>query len=452
MQVPVMLRASGCLSLLLASLVVSGTSAAMRPHEGPRADQHAPKLTFTVNSILDEVDKSPGDGVCKSKPSKKCTLRAAIMENNALGGNTIVLPAGNYELTIGGQYEDNDATGDLDITANVVLQGAGASSTTIDAKSLDRVIHVVSGQAKISRVTITGGDAPTSGGGILIAQGAKLSLTNSVVYKNGAEFSGGGIQNIGGLTIKKSTIGFSNCANLAGGGIGNQGTLRLIKSFVTGNCANFNAGYGGGLYNEGKVLITASTFFHDESNEGGAIRNSNGTITLLNSTLAANTAYVEGGAIYNASGTLNIISSTIAENGAPSGANAGGIYNTGGTVHLKNSLLDLNRVDVLSDDCQGAIILQNYNLIFSPSGCTLSGDPNSIFGISANLNGLANNGGPTPTEALQSGSIAIDVIPVAKCTDDKNNPLTRDQRAKPRPADGDGNGKKKCDIGAFEVQ
>lgn len=406
-------------------------------------------VSFTVNSTLDEIDKNPGDGVCKSKPSKKCTLRAAIMENNALGGNTIVLPAGTYDLAIPGPGEDNDMSGDLDITANLTLQGVGAP--TVDAKLLDRVVHIVSGKTKISGVTFRNGKSPASGGGIQVGSGAQLTLVNSTVTGSVAAFAGGGIQSLGTLKIKNSTIGTSNYSGIAGAGIGNQGALKLIKSFVTSNSANSNGGYGGGLYNDGTVLINASTFFHDESNEGGAIRNTNGTITILNSTLAANTAYVEGGAIYNAGGTLNLLSTTIAENNAPTGAGAGGIYNTGGTVHLKNTLLDLNYVGIAPDDCEGPLDSQGYNLIYAWNNCPLNMlDPTTRFAVHSGVSSIGSNGGPTPTEALPNGSIAIDFIPAAKCTDNKNKPLLTDQRGRPRPADGDGNGKKRCDIGAFE--
>lgn len=412
---------------------------------------HPAAVTYTVNSTLDEVDKNPGDGKCVSKPSKKCTLRAAIMENNALGGNTIVLPAGKYVLSIAGQNEDNDATGDLDITSNVNLQGAGASTTTIDAGQLDRALHVLGGKTKISGVTITHGNAPTSGGGILIAANAHVTLNKSIISDSYAGYSGGAIGNFGAVVIKNSTLGDGNYAGLNGGGIANTSKLRMTNSYVYANSANFNAGYGGGLDNYGTAFINTSTFFHNESQQGGAIR-SNGTLTLLNSTLAANTAYSEGGGIYNAGGTLNLFSVTIAENGAPSGADAGGIYNSGGTVNLKNSLLDLNRAGVVSDDCQGTLNSTGYNLIFGTSGCTLNADPTMILGVSSGISGIANNGGSTPTEALPDGSIAIDSISPAKCTDNQNKPLTRDQRGSPRPTDGDGNGKKKCDIGAYEAQ
>lgn len=54
---------------------------------------------FTDNSTVDEVDANPGDGSCLSTPSGQCTLRAAIIEANALpGADTLNLPAGAYTL------------------------------------------------------------------------------------------------------------------------------------------------------------------------------------------------------------------------------------------------------------------------------------------------------------------------------------------------------------------
>lgn len=121
-------------------------------------------------------------------------------------------------------------------------------------------------------------------------------------------------------------------------------------------------------------------------------------------------------------------------------------------MNLYHSLLDLNRVDVVSDDCQGSITTTSYNLIFGTNGCTLNANPKNILGISSQINDLANNDGPTQTMSLQMGSDAIDVIPANKCLDANSNPLMRDQRGKPRPADGDADNKKKCDVGAYEAQ
>ena len=59
--------------------------------------------TFAVNSTADAVDATPGDGFCDDGTGN-CTLRAAIMEANALAGDdTINLPAGTYTLTVGSE-------------------------------------------------------------------------------------------------------------------------------------------------------------------------------------------------------------------------------------------------------------------------------------------------------------------------------------------------------------
>ena len=56
--------------------------------------------------------------------------RAAIQEANALtGADVIQVPAGVFTLNIAGAGEDASATGDLDITEDLTLIGAGAAST-----------------------------------------------------------------------------------------------------------------------------------------------------------------------------------------------------------------------------------------------------------------------------------------------------------------------------------
>jgi len=138
---------------------------------------------FSVNDTSDAVDKIPGDGVCEvTESAGDCTLRAAIMEANALAGaDTITVPAGTYELIIAGVDElcenaiaypagtpcietgdplqpylptiTSDASkGDLDITDDVTITGEGSDVTVIqwanpptgdaDPLSGDRIFHV----------------------------------------------------------------------------------------------------------------------------------------------------------------------------------------------------------------------------------------------------------------------------------------------------------------------
>jgi hypothetical protein len=62
---------------------------------------------------------------------------------------------------------------------------------------------------------------------------------------------------------------------------------------------------------------------------------------------------------------------------------------------------------------------------------------------------LQNNGGPTETMALLSGSPAIDAGNPSGCTDAKGNLLKTDQRGMARP---DVEDKRGCDMGAYESQ
>jgi hypothetical protein len=73
------------------------------------------------------------------------------------------------------------------------------------------------------------------------------------------------------------------------------------------------------------------------------------------------------------------------------------------------------------------------------------GDPTDLSTVDPMLGPLQSNGGPTPTQALRSGSPAIDRMPTAACT------LTGDQRGGARPREGNGTSPSGCDVGAYEV-
>jgi hypothetical protein len=103
-------------------------------------------------------------------------------------------------------------------------------------------------------------------------------------------------------------------------------------------------------------------------------------------------------------------------------------------------------------DCHGNVDSDDYNLIESIAGCTLSGDTtHNIVGEDPALGPLADNGGSTETHALLESSPALDGgSPI--CYDPEGSILAVDQRDKTRPVDGDENGSLLCDIGAVEMQ
>ncbi len=232
--------------------------------------------TFTVNTTADTVDANPGDGTCADS-SGACSLRAAIMEANALGGShTIVLQSGQtYTLTRDETPGNGDMANedDLDITSQITIQGNGATiqrdpNVTCTRNGLIaggefRIFHVLSGgNLTLQNLTVKngcadGGSLPfNSGGGILVNTNGQLTITNSTISGNSAYFNGGGIyNNKGTVQITNSTIS-DNEAYFYGGGIFNYGTLTITGSTISGNSANYS---GGGIFHyDGTLTITAA--------------------------------------------------------------------------------------------------------------------------------------------------------------------------------------------------
>ena len=179
------------------------------------------------------------------------------------------------------------------------------------------------------------------------------------------------------------------------------------------------------------VTITDSLFEGMET----AIRLSGpSTVPVTNSTISgAGTGIAlvppEGG-----TGTVDLMfdSSTLTGSSTSLSIGAGQ-----GTVTARNSI-----IANATTECVGTLTSAGHNLI--EGTCTIAGDTTgNITGTDPQLLALADNGGPTLTHALDSGSPAIDT------GDDGNCPST-DQRGFSRPADGDADMTATCDIGSFE--
>ncbi|MBI4498413.1 MAG: hypothetical protein HY689_10985, partial [Chloroflexi bacterium] len=468
---PPVVRVLAALFLVLSSLPLS----VLVPPASLLAPQTAQAaVSFTVNSTLDAVDAAPGDGACATAtgtvPASACTLRAAIMEANALpGDDTITLPAGTYTLTIAGQDEDGTTTGDLDITDNLTITGAGAASTIIqacdaganpDCTGIDRVFHVLTGATvTISGVTIRKGNAASNNGGGIYSSGM-LTVSQSTISGNSAAYGGGisntgdltasqgtisgnsasyggGIYNTGTLTVSQSTVSGNSAATFTGGGISNLGSLTVSQSTVSGNSAGTDAG---GIYNGGNLTVNNSTVSGNSAGaDAGGIYNNDGTATVSNSTISGNVAVSYGGGIKN-DRPITVVNSTLYANSAAQGA---GIISD----HLRASAAFSGTIvagSIGGPNCSGTITSNGYNLS-SDATCSLAG-AGDLENTDPLLGPLQDNGGPTQTHALLVGSPAIDAVPTANCTDADGNPLTVDQREAARPQG------TACDIGAFEVQ
>jgi CSLREA domain-containing protein len=323
--------------------------------------------TFTVDSPTDAVDANPGDGICATTEGG-CTLRAAIMETNALpGADTINLPAGTYLLAIPGTFEDSALSGDLDIQDTLQIVGEqdadGMPLSIVDANHLDRVFQVYYDVTTTLRsIQIQGGQAPEDdnwvtfedcGGGIISS--GHLTLIDVVITENSAPGYGGGIDNNSDLQIINSTIShndafhgggistngimsmtdselLSNTAFRWGGGIyqAGMGSMEIVSSEISMNTTSLeNPGYlvaGGGIFSSGTAILTDVDILGNETHgDGGGIYHADpeDLVELYDCTIADNTAIGSGGAIYN-SGNLLLQFGTLNGNTASFG---GGLFN-----------------------------------------------------------------------------------------------------------------------------
>lgn len=421
--------------------------------------------TFLVNTTTDTVDVNPGDSVC-ADDSGQCSLRAAIQEANTLAGDDMItLSANTYSLTISGAGEDNASQGDLDIKDTVTIQGSGTDQTIIDANSLDRILDIVASidiTLTLENMTLQNGSATVDmGGAIKNYTNSTLVISNVSLINNHADQFGGAILTGGSCVITNSLI--SENDGSAGGGIVSFGSLNLNQSTISKNKSTDSAendGNGGGLFCYGCTLTsTNSSIFDNTTNgDGGGVYCSDGfdvcSSEFINSTISGNEASNNGGGIFS-SGEMFLYNSTItnntADNLANNGSGGGGIFAAfvGVSTTLRNSIVTGNTdTSGSADDCAlGDSISEDYNLIGKGDGCNFAPNTNDQVGtnlnpIVAQLEPLGDNGGPTKTHALGTGSPAIDAGNPAGCLDQDDQSLTADQRGNLRYGP--------CDIGAFE--
>ena len=443
---------------------------------------------FYVDSFVDSVDANPGDGFARDALGRS-TLRAAIMESNALAGrHTVILQEGTYNLSIAGQQEDLAATGDLDVLGDLVILGSGAQGTVIDGGGLDRVINVsASGDLQLSGVTIRGGNLPPQPDfGILMNLSAVAVSGGSVTDDPFKEVNGGGLRNRGLSAISGCVIS-GNTAN-AGGGIYNRGQLTVDNCKIQANTAfegggidtysdstenylqlqidhstiadNTLAGFGwrgGGLCIQNvPVQLNNSTISGNQIQLGSGGGSGAGVymdgwydptmaLTMVNTTISGNHVagqHGSGGAI-STGGMLNLLNCTITGNFA---ADSGGI--SGLNVNIKNTILAGNSGSMSQpSDFSGTAVSQGHNIIGNIDGILNSdwwGPYDQVVANAADFLGpLQDNGGPTFTHALLPGSTAIDA------GDNSGAPAT-DQRGVLRPQDANRDLVATVDIGAYE--
>jgi CSLREA domain-containing protein len=443
----------------------------------------ADNYTITVGSQLPFITTAI---TITGRGAANTIIQAAASPNVATWRVFQVTPIGNLTLD-GVTVRHGRCNGSCTVVGNVAPDAGGG---IYNSGTLTLTNSLISG----NRGSLGGG--VFNNGGILTITNSRISDNNAFLVTTDQD-GGGGIRNTGTLTITGSTV--SGNEALSGGGIFNvSGTLTVTNSLITGNIANETTGLGGesgggiyqdggtatlmssavtansayaggGIYNRSDMTITDSTIAGNTADIGGGVTN-DGIMTIANTAISANVANIPsgGGGISNI-GTLTVTNSTISGNSAfgqggfPSG---GGIVNYNGDLTVASSTISGNNGDqvggILSVDhgfdgvnptilrntivsgnspancaVTDTIITDGGNNLDSGSTCGWGTGAGSLSNTDPQLGILANNGGPTQTIRLQTGSPAIDAGNNGSC-------LATDQRGGARPQGSN------CDIGAYE--
>ncbi|WP_372718456.1 DUF4347 domain-containing protein [Novipirellula sp.] len=220
--------------------------------------------TITVDTLVDE---QIANGLT--------SFREAIAL--ATAGDTIVLGAGTYNLTID----------TLEINKNLTITGSDARSTIIDGSALGKRVFELQGTSVVtmSSMTIQGGDE-SNGGGIYVNDSSTLNLSDAMLQNNSS--NDGGAIHVHGTANLQRVLLFNNNASGKGGAINFHGADggSLTNVTISGNTASSD---GGGLYTDTNITITNSTITLNTGDKGGGIFNSGAVVTISNTIVAGNT-------------------------------------------------------------------------------------------------------------------------------------------------------------------
>jgi CSLREA domain-containing protein len=307
--------------------------------------------TLPIDIAVDQFD-DPNPVTCTPG---SCSLREAVQLANAQAGpNRIVLPAGTYTLSRAGANENANGTGDLDVTDDLILAGAGATSTTLTQTTADRVLHVVSSQVNLTLrdLTVSGGSGVDDGGAIYMPSG-RLEIDRATLSNNRALRHGGAIYNNSGGSAGVESVLMRACRFE-----GNQATNTTANGAFGGAFYTLSSGFSDVF-----MRIEGCTFVDNRADDGGGALGLDGvqsvsgnTGTILDSTFTQNqvTAAGRGGAIgtnVDASGLfyLDIQRSTFEQNAAPTAVatGAGGAISVvSGTATIRDSLFTGNTANI----------------------------------------------------------------------------------------------------------
>ena len=419
-----------------------------------RLEERLALAVFTVSNVL---DGGPG------------SLRQAILDANAVvTADTIVFDAAVFSTPRTIDIQNLPLPQFGAVSGGLTIVGPGSGLLTVRKLLLGpsvtrRVFDSFAPTLAMSGMTVTGGNATASGGGLNVGGSQpNVTLDDMVFTGNTTNFNNDGgaiaLTNNATLTIRNSVV--ANNDGRLGGGISfvGGGSLVMENTTVSDNQSfggSARGGSGGGIYffgaartavpagyTPGTLVIRNSTIANNRAAQSGggvSVDTFTGTFLIENSTVSGNTAGASGGGVAQTggNGTLTLRNATVTANTSNgrsdffplgSGGGVAQIPDAPAVVNVVNSVVSGNTHPVAPDIRADASTTThvNYSAVGSPDGFTLSASSgnNRPFGSDPMLGPLADNGGRTRTHALLPGSPLVNAgsnarVPAGLTTDQR---------------------------------
>jgi hypothetical protein len=352
------------------------------------------------------------------------SLREAIA--GAMDGATI-------DLTTSGCSEITLTTGEIHvIQSDLSIVGPGSEALAIKGGASLGYRNRIFDHSHVGTLTIQGvtladahliGDSSNPASGGCVYSFGTVALINAVVtgceaeapansYTDalgGAVYSRGGVEIAGGSIHGNSAVSGEFLAN--GGGVFTSGDLTTKYTSIANNKAvpvgYIAASSGGGIavIGYGSIDVLGSTISGNEAQVGAGFHSrTTGSAEIRNSTISDNKASERmGGAVFMHA--VKFANSTVTNNSASFADFGVGVY-AAETLTSQSSIFgnNFNESGDTALDVHAPLIEGNDNVIVSAS----SPVPDTTIVACPRLRVLADNGGPTPTHAPNSGSPVID--------------------------------------------
>jgi len=362
----------------------------------------------TPRYLAPDGDDHGGANAC-ADPAVPCrTLTHAL--GRALPGDTLHLAPGAY------------SEANVRIDKPIIIAGSGSDTTTLDGNAGGTLLTVTGGALTLEALTLRGGAGQR--GGAILQESGQLTLRRVVLRDNSAVW-GGGVYVVAGTTRIEDSRLAGNTAEGGGAVFAAAGSLTILRSELAGN----RAGVGGGLLIGPAAATTLSrtVLAGNEARHGGGVY-VQGAFQASNALWRDNRATGRGGGLFSDDGATLLEHTGWLDNGAALGGGIAGV----GRVRLHNSLMTGSG----GGDC--AIALTGSDNLLDDASCGLPARPATA---------LDSDGRPG------FDSNAIDAVPIDRCGSEAGGvAIADDLRGEPRPADGNGDGSARCDIGPYEFQ